>query len=396
MIRFSQFIIENVEDTAQLSHLEHAEDHVINAGEAGVHHAVRTLVGVHHKLLGHNTPVKLTTKYDGAPSLIFGTHPETKKFFVASKSAFNKTPKINYNHEDVDRNHGHAPGLAAKLKTALDHLPKVTPHGKIYQGDVMYTKGDIHSSETHHSFKPNTIKYSVKKDSPTGQKVSKAHIGVAVHTEYKGESVAHMKAHFAPDTSDFKEHPDAHVIGTHTKADAADYKPKDRVKFFTHIKRAKDAASGQSFGHLDHPVREHVKTYINHTVRTGTTPSVSGLIKHIDTKHEAKKALVKTEPTKARIEGEKQSHLAHIAAHKEAFGNTLQVHSHLQKAKQVLVKALSKSDEFEHHIGEKETGPEGHVAIVGSKPTKLVDRGKGGFSAANLTAGGIKQSKKAK
>jgi len=395
MLKFSQFIIENVEDTARLSHLEHAEDHVINAGSAGVHHAVRTLVGVHHKLLGHNTPVKLTTKYDGAPSLIFGHHPETKKFFVASKSAFNKTPKINYTHDDIDRNHGHAPGLASKLKSALDHLPKVTPHGRVFQGDVMYTHDDVKSSETHHSFKPNTIKYSVKKDSPTGAKVGKAKIGVAVHTEYKGEDLHSLKAHFAPDTSDFKSHDDAHIIGTHTKANAADYKPKDRVKFFSHIKKAKDTASGQSYDHLDHPVRELVKTYINHTVRTGTTPTVGGLSKHIDTKHEAKKALVKTAPSKARIEGEKQSNLAHVASHKEAFGNTLQVHKHLQNAKQVLVKALSKSDEFDHHIGDKATGPEGHVAIVGSKPTKLVDRGASGFSAANLNAGGIKQAKKA-
>jgi hypothetical protein len=396
MLKFSQFIIENVEDTARLSHLEHAEDHVINAGSAGVHHAVRTMVGVHHKLMGHNTPVKLTTKYDGAPSIVFGHHPETKKFFVASKSAFNKTPKINYSHDDIDRNHGHAPGLASKLKTALDHLPKVTPKGKVYQGDVMYTKDDVKSTETHHSFKPNTIKYSIKKNTPTGQKVAKAHIGVAVHTEYHGEDHHSLKASFAPDTSDFKDHPDAHIIGTHTNARAADYKPKDRVKFFNHIKKAKDAASNQSFDHLDHPVREHVKTYINHTVRSGTTPSVSGLSAHVQAKHEAKKALVKGGATKDRIEGEKQSHLAHIQSHKEAFGNTLAVHKHLAGAKHVLVKALAKSDEFEHHIGEKESGPEGHVAIVGSKPTKLVDRGAGGFASANLNAGGIKGLKKPK
>jgi hypothetical protein len=395
MLKFSQFIIENVEDTAKLSHLEHAEDHVINAGEAGVHHAVRTMVGVHHKLLGHNTPVKLTTKYDGAPSIVFGHHPETKKFFVASKSAFNKTPKINYTHDDIDRNHGHAPGLASKLKTALDHLPKVTPHGKVYQGDVMYTKDDVKSTETHHSFTPNTIKYSVKKDSPTGQKVAKAHIGVAVHTEYHGEDHHSLKASFAPDTSDFKDHPDAHIIGTHTNAHAADYKPKDRVKFFSHINKAKEAASGQSFAHLDHPSREHVKTYINHTVRSGTTPSVSGLQKHISDRHDAKKALVKTDKSKQAIEATKQSHLSHVAANSEAFGNTLKVHKHLQNAKHVLVKALSKSDEFDHHIGDKESGPEGHVAIVGSKPTKLVDRGAGGFASANMLAGGIKKLKKA-
>lgn len=390
---FNQFIAEAVEDTEKLSHLEHAEDHVINAGEEGAHHAARTLVGVHHAILGHKTPVKVTTKYDGAPAIVFGTHPETKKFFVSSKSAFNKTPKINYTHEDVDKNHGHSPGLAAKLKGALTHLPKVTPPGKIYQGDVMYSHGDVETSKTHHSFKPNTIKYSVKKDSPTGQKVGKAKIGVAVHTEYKGDSIANLKAHFAPDTSDFKTHDDAHIIGTHTKHNAAEYAPEARVKFFSHIKKAKDAAQGKDFSHLDHPVRDHVKTYINATVRSGTTPSVDGLTTHISNKHDAKKALVKTPAAKERIEGAKQDMLRHVDANRGAFKNTLAVHKHLQGAKNVLVKALSKSDEFEHHIGGKESGPEGHVAIVGSKPTKLVDRGASGFAAQNMNAGGIKQSK---
>lgn len=394
---FIQFIVEAaVEDTEKLSHLEHAEDHVINAGEEGAHHAARTLVGVHHAILGHKTPVKVTTKYDGAPAVIFGTHPETKKFFVASKSAFNKTPKINYTHDDVDKNHGHAPGLAHKLKAALDHLPKVTPPGRVFQGDVMYTRNDVHSTKKHFSFTPNTIKYSIKKDSPTGQKVANAHIGVAVHTEYKGENVQSLKAHFAPDTSDFKVHPDAHIIGTHTKHNSAEYSPKERVKFFSHIQKAKQAAKGKDFSHLDHPVREHLKTYINATVRSGTTPSVDGLVKHIDDKHEAKKKLVKTTASKEKLEGIKQSLIRHVDANRSAFKNTLDVHRHLQGAKNVLVKALANSDEFTHSIKGKKSGPEGHVAIVGSKPTKLINRGAGGFSAANLTAGGINSLKKPK
>ena len=396
MFGFKKFLTESIADTARLSHLEHAEDHVINAGEEGAHHAARTLVGVHHAILGHKTPVKVTTKYDGAPSIIFGTHPETKKFFVASKSAFNKTPKINYNHADVDRNHGHSAGLSHKLKTALTHLPKVTPAGKIYQGDLMYTHHDVEESKTHYAFKPNTIHYSVKKDSPTGQKVGKAKLGVAVHTEYKGNSIADMKAHFAPDTSNFGTHPHVHILGTATKHNSAEYSPKDRVKFFTHIQKAKKAASGQDFSHLDHPVRDHVKTYINSTVRSGTTPSVDGLVQHIHTKHEAKKNLVKKEATKNRIEGVKQNFIRHVDANRSSFKNTFAVHKHLQGAKNVLVKALSKSDEFEHHINGKKTGPEGHVAIIGSKPTKLVNRSRGGFAASNLQAGGIARLKNPK
>src|SRR5210317_2252728 len=211
---FSQFLNEDVAEIGRLSHLDHAEDHALNAGHKGVHHAIRTMVGVHHALLGHNTPVKLTTKYDGAPAVVFGTHPETKKFFVGSKSVFNKTPKINYSHEDIDKNHGHAPGLADKLKSALDHLPKVTPKGKVYQGDLMHTPDIKKQKGDHIHFKPNTINYAVHKDHPEGKKAAKAKIGVAVHTEYTGDTHKDLKANFGPDTSKFKEHPDVHVMST--------------------------------------------------------------------------------------------------------------------------------------------------------------------------------------
>jgi hypothetical protein len=49
----------------------------------------------------------LTMKYDGSPSLVFGHHPSNGKFFVATKSAFNKNPKINHTEKDIDKNHGH-------------------------------------------------------------------------------------------------------------------------------------------------------------------------------------------------------------------------------------------------------------------------------------------------
>ena len=96
---------------------------------------------------------------DGAPSIVFGTHPTTKQFFVASKSAFNKNPKINYTPEDIEANHGHAPGLVDKLKASLEHLPKITPHG-VFQGDLLHTAGDAKSEKGMTSITPNTITYS--------------------------------------------------------------------------------------------------------------------------------------------------------------------------------------------------------------------------------------------
>lgn len=382
-------LTESVE-TEKLKHLEHAEDHPINAGKEGFKHAVKTLNSVNSALKGNRSKAVITTKYDGAPSIVFGTHPETKKFFVSSKSAFNKNPKINYTDKDIEKNHGHAPGLVDKLKHALHHLPKVTPHGRVFQGDMMYTPGDVKESSSHYSFKPNTITYSVHKNSEIGKKVGASKIGVAVHTEYKGESFNNMKASFAPNLSAFKHHKDVHVIDTKSTPETANHTPQNRAEYASEIKKAIKANSGHDYSHLEGH-KEHVSTYVNHTVRTNTTPSPEGLIRHIHDRAKNAAEKVKTEPAKNKIMSKAQDAIEHVKNNKEHFNKTFQIHRHLQNAKHALVRSLSSGGEFEHEIEGRKTGPEGHVAIIdGNKPTKLVDRSSTGFSAANLLAGGIK------
>ena len=94
MLTLTSFITEATED--KLTHLEHAEDHVINAGFEGFAHSFHNLEDVKDQLQGKKNKTKITTKYDGSPSVVFGTNPDNGQFFVASKSAFNKNPKLNY------------------------------------------------------------------------------------------------------------------------------------------------------------------------------------------------------------------------------------------------------------------------------------------------------------
>ena len=117
-MRFTEFLTEQSEED-KLKHLEHVEDHVIHSGHKGFGHAFHTLNDVHNNLQGKGgKDTQVTMKYDGSPAVVFGKHPENGKFFVASKSAFNKNPKINHTHEDIQKNHGHAPGLVQKLSAA--------------------------------------------------------------------------------------------------------------------------------------------------------------------------------------------------------------------------------------------------------------------------------------
>ena len=91
---------------------------------------------------------ELSVKIDGAPAIVWGTNPQTKKFFVGTKSVFNKKLiKINETHDDIDRNHS---GVVADiLHHCFDCLPSFDG---IVQGDFIGYGGDD-------TFCPNTITY---------------------------------------------------------------------------------------------------------------------------------------------------------------------------------------------------------------------------------------------
>ena len=109
----------------------------------------------------------ISLKIDGCPAVVFGTHPETGKFFVSTKSAFNKIRiKINYTHDDIIRNHKQ-PELQQVLTACLDNLPRVSG---IFQGDFIgFGGGDVYT--------PNTLTYRFPS-------VVTEDIIMAPHTEY--------------------------------------------------------------------------------------------------------------------------------------------------------------------------------------------------------------------
>lgn len=396
MLSFGTFLIEATQNEDKLKHLEHAEDWPINAGEEGFNHAFKTLHATHQMLQGHEVKgASLSTKYDGSPSIVFGHHPETGKFFVASKSVFNKDPKLNYTHEDIQNNHGHAEGLVSKLKSALEHLPKVTPKKGVFQGDFMYSKkdSDVAKDEKGNlSFKPNTVRYSAKKGSEESAKAAKAHIGVAIHTAYHGDKLEDMKAEYNADLSKFKEHPDTHIINTKFDPKSATYSKDEQNKFESHMQKALvvNQKLNGNHSHTDNHV-EHLKTYINSTVKDSLTPTVSGYKTHLRTKLQKEVDKVKTDKAKAAKLQTLNEMSGHVDKYETEFSHTFGVHQHLQKAKNILAHSLSNAKyPFEHSILNKSTQtyktakPEGHVAVINNRPTKIVDREE--FSKANFEA----------
>lgn len=385
MQSFKSFLLEETEG-AKLKHITHAEDRPLQSGSKGFEHAVAALNSAHQhaKSSGHST--HLSMKYDGSPSIVFGHHPETGKFFVASKSAFNKNPKINYTAKDVEKNHGHAPGLVNKLQQALTHLKKVAPKSGVYQGDVMFGDEDKKESKKGVSFTPNTITYTAKGDE--ADKVRKAKFGVVVHTQYHGKTAESMAADPHPDLHNFKEHPDVWTKHPAHDTSKINYSAKEQDNFKKHMEAAQKIhdESGKKMYSATEPHQgagNHLETYINHTVRTDEKPTASGLAKHIQSKYNKAAEKLKTPIGQSRKEAEAKSHIQHIEGNKEHYNNLLSMHNHLQKAKDVLVKSLeTHTGGLEHHIDNKPTGPEGFVVHHAGEPTKLVNRKE--FAKANL------------
>ena len=134
------------------THIEHPEDSILS-GDLRV-------------LRWFTEEGNISVKIDGSPAIVWGTNPATKKFFVGTKSVFNKKLiKINHSHKEIDKNHT---GFVAKvLHACFDNLPKTK---KVYQGDFIGFGGD-------YIYRPNTITYRF-------DKIIKQNIIIAPHTLY--------------------------------------------------------------------------------------------------------------------------------------------------------------------------------------------------------------------
>ena len=398
-MNFLQYLTESL-DIEKLKHLEHLEDHIIHGGHEGVQHAHETLSDVLSFLEGKqrknfNLQTKVTTKYDGAPSIVFGIDPQTKRFFVATKSAFNKDPKIAFSNSDIEQMYGHAPGLVLKLKAALKELPKIMPkQGGVFQSDLMYEKTDLQDNNKAYSFTPNTITYSTDKDSAMGRSIAASQIGIVVHSRYTGgKTLQDMKVSFDVDQSAFGKDPDVHMINP--EVSGGDIAPIEKKQYESEIQQAIDLYKGMP-DDIFNVVDGHdatIKTYINTCVRDGTVPSAKGYLAYVKERNKKDIEKLKSEKGKAAKKEKAANIESHIKNHIESFDSVFKMHGYLQRAKNSLVNALSRIDTgFKTTIGGKPTKPEGFVAIRGGRPTKLVDRAD--FSAANFAVGAFRKGSK--
>ena len=400
VIDFKTYLLEQSEASQgkPLKHLRHIEDYVLHHGHEGVGIADEHLRGMHDMLLGKNTKgINATGKGDGAPSMVTGIHPQTGKFFVASKSAFNKNPKINYSEEDIEANHGHAPGLVEKMKTAFRYLKDTIPKtGGIYQGDYMGDDKDVEKKGGMTSQTPNTLKMSAPSDSPEGRNLEKP-ISFMFHTKYEGRGgLENMTAKplDAKTRAKFRQHPDVNNIDPTLEVNPSNYTPEEQKAFLNHMDKAKRIYSSMKPEAMDALAGhgENLEAHVNNMIRTGGSPSTQGYVDHLTARHNKDLEKVKTETARQKRIQSHADVMSHITNNRDHFDKALQLHSHLQNAKNVLVNVLNKNNKYQYSVAGEPTGSEGTVVYdKGGNASKLVNRNE--FSRLNFLKGAFQKQR---
>jgi len=187
------------------THIEHPEDTILSGDLSALDWFV--------------AEGNLSLKIDGAPAIVWGTNPANGKFFVGTKSVFNKVKiKINHSHEEIDQNH--VGEVANILHACLDWLPHTD---SIFQGDFIGFGGS-------QEYSPNTITYRF-------DEVIQEEIIVAPHTVYTAESdlrdaVAHPMKFIITDTPYVKfVKPKAYIFSGSYDVCAGGFDVSEPIKF---------------------------------------------------------------------------------------------------------------------------------------------------------------------
>ena len=395
----SEQIILKEQQEGVLQHLTHLEELVLTSKKRGLDIAIQFLKELYDTLKGKaDSKAFVGVKWDGAPAVILGINPENNQFFVSTKSLGNVKPKINYTEEDVDKNHGHAPGLAKKLKLALKYLPAVIREG-VYQGDFMFDQEDLKQQTIEGEdlilFKPNTITYAVDQHSPLGQRIMNAKVGIIFHTKYSGPNLQNLKKSSDVSVSEFNQSQDAFVDDAKFKdiAGVATFTKDESDKFETLIDACKTAGNRISWEEIPETIYTNLNIFINSLIRQGRfvqkpQDEYNNFVQWVNEKGSKAVDQLKTEKGKQKKQQALNDFVSTIEQKQKDILNLFNLSKKLEQAKMMFVNKYNSAIKTKQFLTQpdgslKVAAPEGYVAVdhLGNM-TKFVDRLS--FSAANF------------
>ena len=400
MDSFKTFVVEE-----KNTHMTHIEELLFLGGVDGTRQAINFLRDLRDMLKGNaSSAVDITVKWDGAPAVFAGVDPADGKFFVAKKGLFAKTPKMYKTQDDIKKELSGE--LAKKFSIALTEFSKLGIKSGVYQGDLMFTKGDIkvetYDGEKYYTFQPNTIVYAIPVKSKLGQQVAKAKIGIVWHTTYTGRTIKDMKASFGKKiASKFRSSrtvwmDDATYRDVSGKALFSPKETEDFNDLLSQAGRLFRKVDGDAFKMIttDEELQQKTMTFVNTYVRGGSNfPSADnmtkGLVDYLNQWFKKEIDKKKTQKSKDDWAKRRDAIVQKVIMNKGQLTAMFELMKVLVQAKGMVIDQFNKTQEMDTLLrtakGFQVTKQEGFVAIDKMKggAVKLVDRLE--FSKANFS-----------
>lgn len=353
-----------------------------------------------------NFYVRVGDKYvliHNSPSIICGINPENGKFFVGTKGAFAKTPKLNYTNADIDKNHPN-PGLNDKLKLALKYLPELNIR-EIIQGDMMFTQADLSreniDGQTYVTFRPNTITYAIPENSNLADRIKTAKIGIVFHTLYSGKSIEDAKASFNVDIGKLNSNTknvwfrDASFVDASGTATFTETETDQINKLLSQAGSLFRTISAKTLNQIaiSDTYKIQIKSWNNMKVREGkqitnTATHTRDMINHIEQSLNQNIIDAKKNDTKLRRTKEKNIIISFYKNNRNELKKIFDLQNIIVDIKSLIIRKLEQIKDVGTFIktddGYKVTAPEGFVVVdqLSNKALKIVDRLE--FSHANF------------
>lgn len=389
-MKFKEYLLLNEDDGIKITHLTHLEDLIFTNGILGAQKTLEFLKTIYNDVNQHKS-LLVQQKVDGAPSVIAGTNPENGKFFVATKSLFNKDPKINYTIEDIEKNHGHAPGLTKKLKLALKYFPKTIASG-ILQGDFMFDSDDLEYTSISGikgvGFQPNTIYFFVPQETELYKKIQSSKVGIIWHTVYSGSTIASLSASFNISDNHIKTTSDTYVRTPMIQIDQAAWDNYETKLIQKDINNLENDLNQIDKKYLEEILSNKelvglIQVYMNDKVKNDKRMQkneIKELIDFIKIKYQVQIDKLKTPKSKEKKESELDTIIKHLQTNASTLYHLFEWVYYVEDVKNIIIQKLNKLQFPESpYIKQSDgsfmvTDPEGFVVSDGPNNVKFVNR----------------------
>lgn len=355
--------------------IQHIEDEVIFNGSAGAKRALAKI----KSMASSKDDVQI--KWDGSPAVIFG-RDENGEFMLTDKGGFvakGYDGKAK-NGDDLEKMFLKRPGaqkdpkgfkaLGANMKNAFGIMEKATPKGfrGYFKGDMLYFHEPQQEQDMYH-FKPNIVQYTVKTDSDLGKKINASQIGVVVHRVIDKDGNEQPFKDF-----DIMEGNELLVIPPVTVSETPSVDESNIGKLEALI--SSNGSAIDSF--LDKAKLKQMQvsdfpnilyTYINQKVDSGLDNLGRDFLKWLGD---------------SKVSANKQRKIQeYVNQNVKTFSAIWDTVNGIMSVKNNIIDQLNNQDADVKATINGQPGGEGYVLADPDGDMKLVNRGKGGFTAAN-------------